>query len=138
MFSSIRTAIVDKLKESEALAFVYRTPRAKVDGFPVAVVSMPRRPREAEYNSTGSKDRLTLVFHVLVYYPLTTEDAREAEEVALEETMDEVLELFAERQALAPACDWVEPVSVDFDEVTVGEGTFLQAELIVRCVKFTG
>lgn len=141
MHGAIRTAIIEKLQglveESDSpLAAAYRTPRSQVEGTPFAVVSPSER--QADFASTGSVDRLTFVFVVHIYNRLTNEDTREAEELFLENCVDDVLMLFAQRNALDPACDWVAPVPGAWSEETVADGVYLKATITLNCVKYTG
>jgi hypothetical protein len=132
MFSTIRTAIIDKINNDlTKIQVAYRTDRSTLDGFPAAVVSPSEN--EADYHSTAS-DRLTYGFKIRVYYPIKDESNQEAAELALEEALDEMLDAFMTRGALGSACDWIFPVPSVWQYEERADGTYRMAELTLRCV----
>lgn len=134
MFSTIRTAIIDKINNDlTKIQVAYRTPRTNLEGFPAAVVSPSQN--EADYASTAS-DRRVYAFKVSIYYPMKTEADQDPAEMALEEALDEMIDAFSTRQALGTACDWVEPVPSVWNDVIIGDGTYREAEITLRCIVY--
>ena len=134
MFSTIRTAIIDKINNDlSKIEVAYRTDRSSFSGFPAAVVSPSEN--EADYASTAS-DRRVYAFKIRVYYPIESESAQDSAELALEEALDEMLDAFKERDSLGTACDWVEPIPSVWQYEERGDGTFRMAELTLRCVTY--
>jgi uncharacterized protein (DUF2336 family) len=135
MFSTIRTAIIDKLNSEDItkIQVAYRTDRATLDGFPAAVVSPSEN--EADYASTAN-DRRVYAFKIRVYYPFTTETEQDDADMALEEALDEMLDAFNTRGALGTACEWVEPIPSVWQYEERGDSTYRVAELTLRCIKY--
>jgi hypothetical protein len=132
MFSTIRTAIIDKINDDlTKIAVAYRTDRATFEGAPAAVVSPSEN--EADYASTGA-DKRVYAFKVRVYYPFKTETEQDAADIALEEALDEMLDAFSTRGVLGDACDWVAPVPSVWQYEERGDGTYRMAELTLRCI----
>lgn len=133
MFSTIRTAIIDKINSADItkIQAAYRTDRSTFEGFPAAVVSPSEN--ESDYASTAS-DRRTYAFKIRVYYPIKDESEQDGAELALEEALDELLDVFSKRGVLGSACEWVEPVPSIWQYEERGEGVYRMAELTLRCV----
>ncbi len=134
MFSTIRTAIIDKLNSDEVtkIQVAYRSDRSTLEGFPAAVVSPSEN--EADYAST-SDDKLTYGFKIRVYYPIK-DDNQESADIALEEALDELLSVFGKHDALGDACMWIFPVPSVWQYEERGEGIHRMAELTLRCVTY--
>lgn len=133
MFSEIRQKIKDVLDTSGTLEKVYLTDRTRFEGFPVAVISPSEN--QTDYGSTA-KDKRTFVFKVRLYYPITSEEKQESEELALEKVVDEVIKLFNKRSVLDPACDWVRPVPSVWQYEEREGGVYRMAEINLECIKF--
>lgn len=133
MFKDIRQKIKDTLLTIDKIQNVYIADRSRFEGFPVAVVSPSEN--ETDYGSTH-KDRRVFVFKVRLYYPIKGESTQEAEELALEEVVDDVIKKFNKRSVLDPVCDWVEPVPSIWQYEERGEGVFRMAEITLRCIKY--
>jgi hypothetical protein len=134
MFSTIRTAIIDKINNYlTKIEVAYRTDRSSFAGFPAAVVSPSEN--EADYSSTAD-DKRVYAFKIRVYYPLESESQQDAAELALEEALDEMLDAFKQRDSLGAACDWVEPIPSVWQYEERGDGTYRMAELTLRCVVY--
>lgn len=133
MFSTIRTAIVDKINSDDItkIQVAYKSDRSTFEGFPAAVVSPS--DNEADYSSTAD-DKLTYAFKVRIYYPIEDEGNQEAAELALEEAVDEMITAFSTRGVLGAACDWVKPVPSVWQYEERGEGIYRMAEITLRCV----
>jgi hypothetical protein len=132
MFSEIRQKIKEVLDTSAKLEKVYLTDRTRFEGYPVAVISPSEN--QTDYGST-LKDKRTFVFKVRVYYPITSEENQEAEELALESVADDVIKLFNKRNVLDPACDWVKPVPSVWQYEEREGGIFRMAEINLECIK---
>lgn len=134
MFSTIRTAIIDKINNDlTKIEVAYRTDRSSFSGFPAAVVSPSEN--EADYSSTAD-DKRVYAFKIRVYYPIKDESEQDSAEIALEEALDEMLDAFKERNALGSACEWLEPVPSVWQYEERGDGTYRMAELNLRCVVY--
>lgn len=134
MFSTIRTAIIDKINSDlTKIQVAYRTDRSTLDGFPAAVVSPSEN--ESDYASTAS-DRRVYAFKIRVYYPLGKESEQDSGEIALEEALDEMLAAFSTRNALGSACDWIEPVPSIWQYEERSDVIYRMAELTLRCIKY--
>ena len=134
MFSTIRTAIINKINSDlTKIQVAYRTDRSSFEGFPAAVVSPSEN--EADYSSTAD-DRRVYAFKIRVYYPIENESEQDSAELALEEALDEMLDVFKQRNALGAACDWIEPIPSVWQYEERGDGTFRMAELTLRCVVY--
>lgn len=135
MFSTIRTAIINKINSPSItkIQVAYRTDRSSLDGFPAAVVSPSEN--EADYHSTGS-DRRTYAFKIRVYYPIKDEADQDGADIALEEALDEMIDVFSTRSALGSACDWIEPVPSVWQYEERADGLYRMAELTLRCVVY--
>lgn len=135
MFSTIRTAIIDKLNGESItkIQVAYRTDRATLEGFPAAVVSPSEN--EADYASTAN-DKRVYAFKIRVYYPFKTEAEQDAADIALEEALDEMLDAFTQRGALGTACMWIEPVPSVWQYEERADGTYRMAELTLRCITY--
>lgn len=134
MFSTIRTAIIDKINSDlRKIQVAYRTDRSSFSGFPAAVVSPSEN--EADYASTAS-DRAVYAFKIRVYYPVKNESEQDSADIALEEALDEMLDAFRQRNSLGAACDWTEPVPSVWQYEERGDGLYRMAELTLRCVVY--
>lgn len=134
MFSTIRVKIKEKLLEMTTLQSVYLTNTSKFsDGFPVAVISPSEN--QTDYGST-SKDKRVFVFKVRLYYPITSQDNQETEELALEKVVDEVILAFNRRNLLDPACDWVEPIPSVWEYEERDGSVYRVGEITLRCIKY--
>lgn len=132
MFSTIRTAIIDKINDDlTKIQVAYRSPRSTFSGFPAAVVEPS--DNEADYSSTAD-DKRTYAFKIRVYYPIKDESDYDTAETALEEALDEMLDAFSARGALGTACEWVKPVPSVWQYEERSEGVYRMAELTLRCV----
>lgn len=135
MFSTIRTAIIDKINSASItkIQVAYRTDRATFSGFPASVVSPSEN--EADWSSTRD-DRRVYVFKIRTYYPIGKEATQDAAELALEEALDEMVQVFSQRNVLGAACEWVEPVPSVWQYEERGEGIYRMAEITLRCIKY--
>ncbi len=134
MFSTIRTAIIDKINDDlTKIQVAYRTDRSTLDGFPAAVVSPSEN--EADYASTAS-DRRVYAFKIRIYYPIKDEFEQDSAEIALEEALDEMLDVFSTRGALGTACDWLEPIPSVWQYEERDAGLYRMAELTLRCITY--
>lgn len=134
MFSTIRTAIIDKINNDlTKIQVAYRTDRSTLEGFPAAVVSPSEN--EADYSST-SNDRKVYAFKIRVYYPLGKESEQDSAEIALEEALEEMITAFSKRKVLGAACEWVEPIPSVWQYEERGESVYRMAELTLRCIKY--
>lgn len=134
MFSTIRTAIIDKINNDlTKIQVAYRTDRSTLDGFPAAVVSPSEN--EADYAST-SDDRLVYAFKIRVYYPIKNESEQDSAELALEEALDEMITAFTARNALGSACDWLAPIPSAWQYEERADGLYRMAELTLRCITY--
>lgn len=134
MFSIIRTAIIDKINNDlTKIQVAYRTDRSTLEGYPAAVVSPSEN--EADYAST-SNDRRVYAFKIRVYYPFKDESEQDTADLALEDALDEMLDVFSQRDALGDACDWIEPVPSVWQYEERGDGIYRMAELILRCIVY--
>jgi hypothetical protein len=134
MFSTIRTAIIDKINNDlTKIQVAYRTDRSTLEGFPAAVVSPSEN--EADYAST-SNDRRTYAFKIRVYYPIKDESEQDGADIALEEALDEMLDAFSTRGALGSACDWIEPIPSVWQYEERDAGLYRMAELTLRCITY--
>lgn len=136
-FSAIRQAIIDKLNSSEVtkVQVAYRGDRSQFEGYPAAVVSPTSN--EADYSSTTS-DRLSIVFEVRLYYIIEDLEDQDPVEIALEEALDELFDVFNEREVLGSACDWVTPVPSIWDYEERGDAVYRLATVTLSCVKYVG
>jgi hypothetical protein len=134
MFSTIRTAIIDKINSDlDKIKVAYRSDRSTFSGFPAAVVSPSEN--EADYGSTAD-DRRAYVFKVRIYYPMAKEAEQDDVEIALEEALDEMIDTFKQRGVLGSACEWVEPIPSVWQYEERGEAVYRMAELTLRCIKY--
>jgi len=134
MFSTIRTAIIDKINDDlTKIQVAYRSDRSTFEGFPAAVVSPSEN--EADYSSTAD-DKRTYAFKVRVYYPIKDESEQDSAEIALEEALDEMLDAFSTRGVLGSACEWVKPVPSVWQYEERSEGVYRMAEITLRCVVY--
>lgn len=134
MFTAIRLKIKEKLETLSKIQVVYLTDRSSFDyGYPVAIVTPTEN--ESDYGSTCA-DRMVFVFKVRLYYPITKADTQEADELALQGVVDDVLALFKNRGVLDPVCTWVEPAPSVWQYEERGEGVYRMAEVTLRCVKY--
>jgi len=135
MFSTIRTAIIDKINSASItkIQVAYRTDRSTLDGFPAAVVSPSEN--EADYASTAN-DKRVYAFKIRVYYPLGKESEQDSADIALEEALDEMLAVFGKHDALGTACEWIYPVPSVWQYEERGDATYRMAELTLRCVTY--
>lgn len=135
MFSTIRTAIIDKINDDlTKIQVAYRTDRSTLEGFPAAVVSPSEN--EADYSSTAD-DRRVYAFKIRVYYPIKDESEQDEADLALEEALDEMIDAFSRRNVLGTACEWVMPIPSVWQYEERGDGLYRMAELTLRCVKYT-
>jgi hypothetical protein len=134
MFSTIRTAIIDKINNDlSKIQVAYRTDRSTFDGFPAAVVTPSEN--EADYSSTAD-DKRVYAFKIRVYYPIKDESEQDAADLALEEALDELLDAFSTRSALGSACEWVAPIPSVWQYEERGEGVYRMAELTLKCTTY--
>jgi hypothetical protein len=134
MFSTIRTAIIDKINDDlTKIQIAYRTDRSTFEGFPAAVVSPSENT--SDYSST-SDDKRVYAFKIRVYYPIKDEADYDPAEIALEEAIDEMLGVFNKRESLGGACEWLEPVPSVWEYEERGEGIYRMAELTLRAITF--
>lgn len=135
MFSTITTAIIDKLNSEDVtkIQVAYRTDRSTLEGFPAAVVS--KSNKDSDYASTSS-DRLVYAFKIMVYYPIKNESEQDSVEVAMEETIDELTSVFRSRDALGSACDWTEPIPAEWLYEERADGLYRLVVFTLRCVKY--
>ena len=135
MFSTIRTAIIDKINSDDItkIQVAYRTDRSTLEGFPAAVVSPSEN--EADYATTAS-DRRVYAFKVRLYYPIKDGSEQDSADIALEEALDEMIDAFSTRDALGAACDWIEPVPSIWQYEERDAGLHRMAELTLRCITY--
>lgn len=133
MIKDIRQAIIDKIEaEATQIQAVYRT-KSTFEGFPAAVVL----PSDSESDfGTTQDDRYAFVFRIRVYYPMNQENEQEQAEIALEEALDELIDIFKARNSLVSVCDWVAPLPFAWGEETVGDGVYRTASITLRCIKY--
>jgi hypothetical protein len=136
MFSTIRTAIIDKINSPAItkIQVAYRSDRSTFSGFPAAVVSPSEN--QSDYSSTAD-DRRAYVFKIRVYYPVQSESEQDTADIALEEALDEMINAFRQRGSLGTACDWVEPIPSVWQYEERGESIYRMAELTLRCIKYS-
>lgn len=135
-FKDIRAAIVAAIPSGagELIQAVYGYERSTFAGFPAVVVTPS--DNEADYASTVS-DKVTFIFKVRAYYPIGKEADQEAAEGALEEVVDELLDLFRNRSILGSACEWVVPAPGTWFYEERSEVPYRAAEITLKCIKFS-
>jgi hypothetical protein len=134
-FKDIADAIKNKVNTAESVEVVYGYEKSTFAGFP-AVVIVPTS-NDSDYGSTES-DKITYVFKVKAYYIIKDETEMEEADTAMYEVMDELSNIFRERDVLGDACDWVEPVPGEWDFEERGEAVYRTATLTLRCKKYVG
>lgn len=134
MFGAIRQAIITKINDaSEKVAVAYRTDRSTLDQFPAAIVAPAEN--EADYHQTAPQNnREVYVFTIRLHYPFT--EGQDTADIALEEALDELLDIFRDRTALGNAADWIEPVPSVWGYQDRGNGIMRVAEMKLRAVKY--
>ena len=137
-FGTIRQAIIDKINaDSTKIQEAYRAPRSEFSGYPAVVVSPSENLND--YGSTA-QDKLTYVFNLTAYYPVASEAEAETADAAMDEVVDELLDIFKLRNALSAASvDWLAPSPstwgfVEFD----GGGTFSLSSRNIQCFRQAG
>lgn len=132
-FQSIRQEIKDVIDaESTLIQETYLTNRSTFEGFPACVISPSES--QADYGST-QRDKITYVYDVRVYYPITEESVQEDVDLALEQVVDELLDIFKSRNTLGNVCDWVEPAPSSWGQTTASETPYRMASITLKCVK---
>jgi len=131
MWNTLRTAIIDKLNGAEVtkIASAYRTDRSGLNSFPSAIITPSEK--SADFHSTA-QDRRVYAFVVRVFYPFT--EGQDEADMALEVALDELEEVFNQRETLGNACLWVEPVPSQWGYVERDKNFYRVAELVLRCV----
>jgi hypothetical protein len=71
-----------------------------------------------------------------LYYPFNDEAQQDTADIALEEALDEMLDVFSTRGALGTACDWIEPIPSVWQYEERADGTYRMAELTLRCIVY--
>jgi len=130
--AGIKTAIDTLSGTGEKIAVVYDYDRSTFSGFPAVIISPSEN--SSDYANTEA-DKVVFVFKVRAFYPITKESEHEDAEKALEDVVDELLDLFSDRRVV-PACDWVEPAPSAWYYEERGEAVYRVAEITVRCRKY--
>lgn len=133
-FNNLREAILNKIESEETtIQEAHFEQRSSFEGSPAAVIGVSQN--EALYHST-SRDRMTFVFQILIYIPLTAESDQHDVEVRMGKAYWNVLKMFSQRDCLEGYAEFVEPIpSVwGFEERDAGILRF--AEINLRCVTF--
>jgi hypothetical protein len=137
MYGTIRQSIIDLLN-GESITKIekaYRTDRSEIEGYPAALVFPTEN--QSDYHETGSgSNKETYIFTIRILYPFT--EGQEEADIALEESLDELIVKFRERNVLGSAADWVEPVPGKWGYQTRGDGQFRVAEMNIKVVKYVG
>ncbi len=132
-FQSIRQEIKNVIDtESTMIQETYLTNRSTFGGFPACVITPSES--QADYGST-QRDKITYVYDVRVYYPITEESVQEDVDLALEQVVDELLDIFKARNTLGNVCDWVEPAPSSWGQTTSSETPYRMASISLKCVK---
>lgn len=131
MWNTLRTAIIDKLNGAEVtkVAVAYRTDRSELSSFPAAIVTPS--DKQADFHSSN-QDRRVYAFIVRVYYPFVL--GQDEADIALEVALDELEEVFNERETLGDSCLWVQPVPSSWGYLERDKNYYRVAELVLRCV----
>lgn len=133
-FNNLRQAILDKIVSKETtIEEAYFEQRSKFNGSPAAVIGVSQN--EALYNSNRT-DRMTFVFQVTIYIPLTEDTDAHEVEINLGKAYWEVLRMFNQRDVLSAVTDFVEPIPSVWGYETSDAGIRRFAEINLRCVKY--
>lgn len=135
-FNLLREEILSRITANpDYIQVAYFSERDSFDGSPAAVIGVSSN--EALYNSQ-STDKITLVFTIRIYVPLTDKSEYEETERRLGQAFWYVLTQFTKRDALGAHADFVEPIpSVwGWEENTTTGAVYRYAEINVRCKKF--
>ena len=133
-FNNLRQAILDKLvSEETTIQEAYFEQRSEFTGSPAAVIGVSQN--EALYNSNRT-DRMTFVFQITIYIPLTKDVDAHQVELNLGQAYWEVLSMFNQRDALSGVTDFVEPIPSIWGYETSDAGIRRFAEINLRCVKY--
>lgn len=131
MWHTLRTAIIDKLKEPTVtkIAEAHRTDLSSFSNYPAAVV-VPT-DKQSDYHST-QQDRKVYAYTVVIYYPFTF--GQDDADIELEKAVDQLESIFSDRNVLGSACLWVEPVVSRWGYVKTSKNEHRVAELVLKCV----
>jgi hypothetical protein len=135
IFSTIRTAIVEKIKSDVpqvADKNVYRTDRAKFAGYPAIIVTPS--DNDSDYGDTSMK-QLNIVFNVRAHQQIQ-KGGEDKADIVLEEVVDQILTVFNDSSALGVACEWVFPAGSVWGYQDRPDGQVRTAEIKLRCRKY--
>ena len=133
-FNDLRQAIVDKIQSEETtIEVAYFAQRSEFEGSPAAVVNV--YGNESLYSSTMT-DKMTFVFQILIYIPITAESDRDAAERRMGKAYWDVLRMFNKRGCLAGHADFVEPLPSSWGMEERDAGVYLFSQINLRCVVY--
>lgn len=137
MFKEIREKIIEVInQDADKIGIAYKTDRSSMEAFPCAIVSPSEN--QSDYGSTAQRDRMTFIFRVRIYYPIKDEANQEAAELALEDALDQMIDIFRNRTVLDGVADWVQPIPSVWQYELRNDGTYRMAEITLNCVKYIG
>ena len=131
-FNELRQAILDRILDQETtIQEAFFGEREKFDGSPAAVVGVSQN--EALYNSQKT-DKLTFVFNVRIYIPVTPGADDDEVEVRMGKAYWQLLNMFSLRGVLNPHADIVEPIASIWGYEERANGILRFSEINLRCV----
>lgn len=133
VFKDIRQKIIDVIEsESDLVDHVYRSDRSNFEGYPAVTVSPSGD--DADYSDQAmDKNEITFIVRVFQQIP---QEGQEDSELSLENAVEEVIEIFRNRDVLSPAADWVDPVPSIWGYQDRESGPVRVVELRLRCRKY--
>lgn len=133
VFKDIRAKIKEVLEaNADKLSHIYMADRSTFEGYPAAIITPSEE--SADYGDS-SMTQYDIGFTVRVHKNIPT-DGQEAADLELEEVVDQLLDIFRDKDVLSPACDWVTPVPAAWGYQDRENGPVRTAEIRLRCRKY--
>lgn len=133
VFKDIRQKIIDVITaQASKIESVYRSDRSNFDGYPACTVSPS--DNEADYGDQAM-DKNVITFIVRVFQQIP-QDGQEESEITLEDTVEQLITIFQDKNILSPAADWVQPVPSIWGYQDRESGPVRVVELRLRVRKY--
>lgn len=135
MWTQTRAKIIEVINASATtIAEVFAYPTSSENKYPAVNVIGSDLESEFGTGAPANQNVHTAVFTIRILFTIS-DGTEETAEARIDSALDELSLLFSNPNALAPACDWVEPVSASWGFQDRANGQVRVADLKIRCNK---
>lgn len=135
MWAETRAKIVDVITAGiSGVVAVTAYPTSSESGYPTINVIGADAASTFGTGAPANQNVQTAVYTVRVLFSIT-DDREQTAESTLDAVLDQLVVLFTNPDVLAPACEWVEPVSATWGYQDRANGQVRIVDMQIRCNK---